>query len=321
MAAYPLLPIVLLVVAAYGITRLFARWHIIALQTHRKVWNWLLLTTFLVSGGLGLFSVVKINYQLDVPGYDRLLSWHVSFGIAMALISLIHLFHHLKYYFSPRTPARPTEIPPPEESDPSERKRIAGFLLLLGGVSIINQVVFIREFMSVLEGNEMVLGLVMAAWFLLTGWGAWHGRKTTGGSSDRAKVLKALIFIAFFPVLSIVLLYGLKRMLFPPGIVAGLDASTTGILLLLFPVCFLSGYLFTLLSTLLSREKNRIGTAYAYESIGSLMGGLLFAFLLGRFFTSIQVFSLTTGIVLLAGGWIIPGAGKRKVIVYSLAGL
>ncbi len=48
-------------------------------------------------------------------------------------------------------------------------------LIVLGGVAIINQLVFIREFLSVLDGNELVMGLVMSCWMILTGFGAYLG--------------------------------------------------------------------------------------------------------------------------------------------------
>ncbi|MCF8346239.1 MAG: hypothetical protein K9G38_03435, partial [Bacteroidales bacterium] len=98
--AYPLFPVTIITLLAYASTRLFVAWEIIPLRWHRKYWNYLLLIAFLVSGFLGLLSVVKVNYKLDIPGYDAYLQWHVSFGIAMVIISLFHLSWHLRYYFS-----------------------------------------------------------------------------------------------------------------------------------------------------------------------------------------------------------------------------
>jgi spermidine synthase len=103
----------------------------------------------------------------------------------------------------------------------------------------------------------------------------------------------------------VALLYWLKSLLFPPGTLTGLGTSVAGTFLLLFPVCFLSGYLFTFFSTCLSlsNNKNLTGRAYSFESLGSLAGGLIFSLVLGRFFNSFEIFGLTAGVTCLAGIW------------------
>ena len=67
--------------------------------THRKIWNYLLLITFLVSALLGLWLVVLINYELDTEFFKSYLTWHVDFGIAMSVVGIIHFIWHWNYYF------------------------------------------------------------------------------------------------------------------------------------------------------------------------------------------------------------------------------
>ena len=88
---YPLLPVAVLTLMAYFITWLFSQWGMITLKAHRKFWNILLLLTFLVCGLSGLFSIVKINYKLDIPWYDQILRWHVVLGAGMVFVSFFHL--------------------------------------------------------------------------------------------------------------------------------------------------------------------------------------------------------------------------------------
>ncbi len=179
-------------------------------------------------------------------------------------------------------------------------------LIVLGGVAIINQLVFIREFLSVLDGNELVMGLVMSCWMILTGLGAYLGRNFKISGFTLEKGLNRLALLSFMPFFLIAALYWCKKILFPPGTIAGLGISISGIFLLLFPVCFLSGYLFTQFSTCysLSNNDNRISNAYRYESLGSLIGGLIFSFFFGYFFNSFEVLGLTTGIVLILRAWV-----------------
>lgn len=305
--AYPLFPVSVITILAYFTTWLFARWGIFNRKSHRKFWNVLLLISFLISGLLGLLSVVKVNYKLEIPGYETLMQWHVSFGIGMVIIAVFHLTWHWKYYFSFKkgTGEKKIEKPNAELNDPIFTK--TGYLLfLLGVLAIINQVVFIREFISVMAGNELILGVVMASWLLLTGWGAYIGRKGISADFKLRRGINMLIALAIFPAISVAMLYWLKSMLFPPGTLTGIGTAIIGALLLLFPVCFLSGYLFTAFSTLLSSSKNKnlVGKAYALESLGSLTGGLVFSFILGRFFNALEIFALTTAIVLFVGTWL-----------------
>ena len=43
----------------------------------------------------------------------------------------------------------------------------------LGMSSLMTQIVTLREFMNILAGNELVIGLVIANWLLLTGCGSY----------------------------------------------------------------------------------------------------------------------------------------------------
>jgi spermidine synthase len=321
--AYPLLPVSVLTILAYFTTRMFAGWGIFTLKLHRKFWNILLLVAFLVTGLLGLLSVIKINFKLEIPGYDRLLHWHVAFGIGMVVVSLFHLSWHLKYYFSRASTLPDSGRKPVIEPQNQGYIKVHHLLFLLGAVAIINQVVFIREFLSVLDGNELILGIVMACWLLLTGWGAYAGRKQQSQGFGMAKGVKMLTVLALMPAPLIGLLYWLKSILFPPGTITPMGMSVNGVFLLLFPVCFLSGYLFTAFSALLSHSKNQnlTGKAYAFESFGSLAGGLIFSLILGRFFNSVQIVGLTSEVVLLAGALIAGRANSTKRNLLFVAGI
>jgi len=315
---YPLFPVAVITILIYLVSWLFSRWGMITKKLHRKLWNTLLLITFLVAGLFGLASVIKVNYKLNLPYYDQILKWHVILGIAMVIISFFHLSWHWKYYFSrPGKHLKPADFHAGlKDCEPALTKRMPYLLLLLGLVAMINQVVYIREFMSVLAGNELVVGVVLSCWMLLTGWGAYSGRHRDVSGFNLQQGVKMLVTLAFLPVVLVGALYWLKSLLFPPGTLIGLPASVAGIILLLFPVCFLSGYLFTTMSAFLSLavEKNLTGKAYAFESLGSLAGGLIFSLILGRFFNSFQIFGLTTGLACLTGIRIMgPGKVKEQV--------
>lgn len=68
--------------------------------THRKVWNILLLITGLASCLLGFFLVIQINYNLKMDWLWTVKVYHVQFGIAMTIITVIHILWHTNYWKS-----------------------------------------------------------------------------------------------------------------------------------------------------------------------------------------------------------------------------
>ncbi|MDD4108658.1 MAG: hypothetical protein PHH93_08060 [Prolixibacteraceae bacterium] len=322
--AYPLIPVSVITIAAYFITWLYSEWNIFPRAGHRKFWNYLLLITFLVSGLTGVISVIKINYKIEIPYYDQLIKWHVSFGIGMAVIAFFHFFNHFSYYFSwLHKRFSTTKKIVHADAEKTAPGKFRYLLFILGAVTMINQVIFIREFIGVFSGNELILGVIMATWMLLTGWGAFTGRKKISTLFTIEKGVTMIAFLTFIPVVLFGLLYWIKYLLFPPGTMTGLTTALSSSFLMLFPVCFLSGYLFTAFSTLysVSEAKNLIGKAYALESFGSLAGGLLFSIILGRFFNSLQVLGLTTGLVLLSGAWLLAGNNRSRQVLYIAGGI
>ena len=312
MNTYPFFPVTLLTFLAFFISWIFAHWDIISVKSHRKIWNYLLLVTFFVSGFLGLLSVIKVNYKLEIPFYEKLLQWHVCFGIAMVFIAFFHLSWHLKYYFSFGNKAE-NQDSGTTQFDQGDGLRLRAMLFLLGMAAMINQVVFIREFISVLAGNELVMGIVLAFWMLITSWGALRAKKKGTNRFNLKKGMIELWAIAVFPIVMIPVLYLFKKMLFPPGTLINLGHSILATSIVLFPVCFLSGYLFTVFSGLYSdfNKSNLVGKSYAVESLGSLLGGVLFSLFLGRFFNSLQVISITSAMVLFTGSFLFKGKKKH----------
>lgn len=85
-------------IGLYLLTMLLYRRNAIRKFTHRRIWNALLLLTFLVSCIFGLILVIQINYDFWMSAFATLLYWHVEIGISMTLIAIIHIFWHWKYF-------------------------------------------------------------------------------------------------------------------------------------------------------------------------------------------------------------------------------
>ena len=95
---YHLMPISLFLVFLYFITYILSKKKNISIVKHRKIWNFLLLITFLISGLLGILLVIKINFGIAISLPFNTLFWHVEAGIAMFVISIFHTLWHWAYF-------------------------------------------------------------------------------------------------------------------------------------------------------------------------------------------------------------------------------
>ncbi len=97
---YHLFSITVVAIFLYILTFILAKKNIITISEHRKIWNILLLTMFFISGILGLFLVIRVNYKIDIPLPFNLLFWHVEASIAMTVIAIFHFLWHWPYFKS-----------------------------------------------------------------------------------------------------------------------------------------------------------------------------------------------------------------------------
>lgn len=95
---YRLILVTSITLGLYFLSALLKRFNLLTKGQHRKIWNVLLLITFFISGILGLVLVVQLNYNVLSDWFLPFLTLHVEFGIAMALISIIHAWWHIGYY-------------------------------------------------------------------------------------------------------------------------------------------------------------------------------------------------------------------------------
>ena len=289
--AYPLFTISFLTILFYSLSVALVRLGLLSKPNHRKFWNLLLLITFMSAGLIGLLMVVKINYKLDIPFYDEILGYHVDFGIAMVVIGLFHFWWHLKYYlrlFKSEKSNKSSQTTFPEGDLSLSCLKISAFIL--GGTSMIAQVILLREFLSVFNGNELVVGLVLANWMVLTGTGAILGKHQLNISKDSEVILTGLLILSVLPLITTFLINYLKNRIFPIGAMIDVFQMFIASLFLLIPFCLLSGFLFTYISRSYSeiRMRNEIGAVYGFESAGSIAGGLLSGLIFIFLFSSVE---------------------------------
>ncbi len=99
-SVYHLLPISLFLIVLYAVSHVLSKKKIISVVNHRKIWNFLLLITFLISGILGILLIIEINFGVIILPWFNMLFWHVEAGIAMFAITIFHIFWHCAYFKS-----------------------------------------------------------------------------------------------------------------------------------------------------------------------------------------------------------------------------
>lgn len=302
--AYPLWTITILVILFYALSFGFSKVGLVSRANHRKFWNVLLLITFFVSGLLGLLMVLKVNYKFQIPGYEQLVVLHVDFGIGMVIVAFFHFGWNSRYYLKlfkgGKQPVTEPEFQILNDLDES-RLKLAAFLL--GSTTIVTQIILLREFLAVFSGNELVIGLVMANWMILTGLGAFLGKFQLRFKSSVAVITVGLLLLSVLPFITTFLINFLKNRIFPVGALINVFQIFYASFLLLIPFCLLGGFLFTFIVKSFSeiRNQNETGTIYGFESVGSIAGGLVSGLLFVSVLSSVEsllMLAVLNGVVL-----------------------
>ena len=152
----------------------------------------------------------------------------------------------------------------------------------LGVSSIVTQLTLMRELLTVFAGNEMILGIILGCWLLLTGLGSALGRTTERLKRPLRVLILAQLAVAVVPIAQVFVIRACRDMVFPRGVMLGPSDALLSCLVLLTPYCLVTGYLLTLAARLLGTGRSAAGIGWAYflDVLGDVAGGLLFTFVL-----------------------------------------
>ncbi|MBC7261809.1 MAG: fused MFS/spermidine synthase, partial [Chloroflexi bacterium] len=179
------------------------------------------------------------------------------------------------------------------------------------------QILLLREFLIVFAGNEFSIGIILANWVILEACGSFLGRKAEKATrkSEAFAVLSTLFCLALFAALFAVRV--LKRAMgLSVGESIGLLPMFVSSFLILSPVSVLHGALFPFscemdaMSSELKHgcssagmkqgssnpEVSSAGRVYAYETVGTVLGGLVCTYLL---IPHLDAFQAAAGLALL----------------------
>jgi len=182
--------------------------------------------------------------------------------------------------------------------DAGTRRLVLLSVFALGIGAVVTQLALLREMLSVFDGNEMILGILLGNWLLLTGVGSWLGRTTREAKKPLRLLVPSQLLAAVMPLLQVVALRALRNIVFTRGAMINTGQTVLASLVVLAPFCLVSGYMLTLACSILTRrtedddrvarvmpgrkpyhaEALEIGRVYVADSLGSILGGVLFSF-------------------------------------------
>jgi spermidine synthase len=287
---YPLLPLGIFTTLLYIISHMLVRLNIWTKTTHLKIWNVILLLVFLPTAILGLLLAIQINYKLEWEIIDKLLKWHVDTGIVLCFVAIFHLIWHFSYYVNLFKRKKSPEIIKNEKQALAQTDIHGPWLLIFlsGFIATVVQVLIIRGLTTLLEGNEFMMGWTIGIWMLLTGTGAFLGRKFNTLKINIISTQNILLAISAFPPVLLVLLNLIKNSLFLPGMQVSPLLFIFVSFLVLGPTCLLTGFLYSLFVRSIQSDKKNFIRVYAIESLGSIAGGVTVSFLLINWLTVLQ---------------------------------
>jgi hypothetical protein len=95
---YEFILLTLLIFLMYAFTFTLSKAKQIKYINHLSFWNIMLLLSFLIAGITGILLVIRINYGIAFDMPFNILYWHVELGIVMAVLSILHVLKHLRYF-------------------------------------------------------------------------------------------------------------------------------------------------------------------------------------------------------------------------------
>ncbi len=201
---------------------------------------------------------------------------------------------------------------------------LTAVFIAMGFSAMISQIVLLRELVLFFTGNELTLGIILAAWLLWTAVGSGQiGKLVKNFSNPYAlMIISEFLLAALLPIT--VIFIRSSRSIF--AIPAGEITSPLFILIVplfaLAPVCIIVGFLYTLGCKLLSQTSQETdssvpGQVFLFESIGAGVAGFVASVILFRFLENFEVVTILCAInwIVAIFIWTIPNKKLMKYLI------
>ncbi|MDD5718174.1 MAG: hypothetical protein PHQ53_00630 [Candidatus Krumholzibacteria bacterium] len=192
-------------------------------------------------------------------------------------------------------------------------------LVVIGAISLLGQVVLLREITVTCFGSELVYLLAMGLWLLGSAGGALLGRQAVSGvgrsgiDSPSRRVAPLLLAGAVVLPLLLIAARGARTLL---GGVPGAYLPFTGQLLamaiVVLPYAVLCGLLFRRAALVVMARDRSLAAAYAADCGGALLGGAVSMILLATGFSNLAACLLCALAAAVTAGLLAAGTERRR---------
>jgi spermidine synthase len=263
----------LTIIVLYLISYFFCRTKIYSLQFHRKLWNSILASAFILTALAGLFLALQITFKWNIPVIKTILKWHVEIGIGLAVTGIFHFLWHSSYFvkiFRKQETGCNSAVP----GIPELTTDIATNLFITGFVSTSVQILLLKEIMNITGGYELVAGAFLCSW--LIGSAAGSGLAPRSSLSD---IRKINLYFAVGPLFSVILMLLFSRLFLKSGETPSFLAGIVFTCLVLIPFCLISGFTFIKLISA-GKTRNYVpGKSFSIETAGGIAAGIAISLL------------------------------------------
>ncbi len=182
----------------------------------------------------------------------------------------------------------------------------------LGFVSVISQIVLLRELIVVFYGNETAYAIILASWLFWIACGSYLCGVLINKIKEPENFLKGIFLTLFFVLPFSVIAIRFIRIILNVSVggIIGIIPMCVSSFIIVAPATFLFGGIFTTLCRL-PKEQKGVSTVYALEAIGAAVGGLFFSFVLIHIFSAMQMSFIMGILCLLMSGFL----KKRKKVI------
>jgi spermidine synthase len=209
------------------------------------------------------------------------------------------------------------------------RKQVLLAIVAVGFSGIVVQILLLREFLIVFAGTELVIAIILANWLILEALGAYTAGKLIERSNNSVGVFVGIniLFSLSFPFIIYATRLLKEIMGVLPGEGIGLAPIFISSLLLFAPLSFMHGALFSVSCRLHSKsfafthKASPVGNTYIFETLGTIVGAVVFTYLFIPFLNSFQIAFLVMCLNLLLGLFLVAGNVKHSFSAKLLTGL
>lgn len=188
-----------------------------------------------------------------------------------------------------------------------------------GIASVASQLVFVREYLSQFQGNEMVIALVLFFWLILGGIGTRLAHRC--GAASAATLVNFSLCLAVLAIVQIICVRLLRPVVFLQAESVGFYSIVGFTALTMAPYAMLVGFVLPYSLYVLREQYPDFPSVSIYmaDNFGDICGGALFAFCLVFWATPMQALAIANAPLVFAAACLSPRRGVHLALVLASA--